>query len=260
MRHIIYFAVGAVVFALASAGRFKSVALFPFVFGVIWAISGILWLLFRRRSLSRSQVMLTIAGCLLGVLSPLGQFTYFRVTKGRWERDALAAFEAKGTPPLTFAHVVNNRNGAWQGNATFGGITVLNFWAPWCSPCLREFPLLEAFSKNHDPSVVRVVGVTRFYEGKDDAGRREELGRIEELLRRNGVSYPSLVALGETTHDRYRVHALPTTVLIGRDGNVVAYGVAESGTKRLLKMAHDLAETAATPVPREEEPLRSDSR
>ncbi len=39
-----------------------------------------------------------------------------------------------------------------------GGL-VLNFWATWCPPCLREFPQLERFEQDMRPSGWRVVGV-----------------------------------------------------------------------------------------------------
>lgn len=36
---------------------------------------------------------------------------------------------------------------------------VLNFWATWCAPCVKEMPLLDAFYKEHKPKGWHVVGL-----------------------------------------------------------------------------------------------------
>lgn len=241
MRSIIYFVVGAAVLIAASVGVFHGIELFPWVFGFAWAFAGLLRVAFKWRSMRRAHIVLMVTGCVLAALAPVGQLAYFRVKHTQWERDALARFEANGRPPLEFAHVVNNDRRIWRGDSGYGGVTVVNFWATWCSPCMNELPLLEAFSMSHDPAVVRIVGFTRFYDAEDEAGRKEELARIELALQNKGVHYPSLVAIDEKTHDNYRVLGLPTTVVIDRNGHVVGYGIGEKGTKRLLQMADRLA-------------------
>jgi thiol-disulfide isomerase/thioredoxin len=36
---------------------------------------------------------------------------------------------------------------------------LLNFWATWCAPCVKEMPLLDAFQRTHQPAGWRVVGL-----------------------------------------------------------------------------------------------------
>ncbi len=36
---------------------------------------------------------------------------------------------------------------------------VLNFWATWCAPCVKEMPLLDAFHRQHQPQGWQVVGL-----------------------------------------------------------------------------------------------------
>jgi thiol-disulfide isomerase/thioredoxin len=41
-----------------------------------------------------------------------------------------------------------------------GRITILNFWATWCPPCVRELPALSTFAQEQDPETgVLVVGI-----------------------------------------------------------------------------------------------------
>ena len=43
---------------------------------------------------------------------------------------------------------------SWPENAL-----VINFWATWCAPCLREIPLLKEFQEQHVDYPVQVVGI-----------------------------------------------------------------------------------------------------
>jgi thiol-disulfide isomerase/thioredoxin len=240
MRSIVYTIVAALLFALSALGRFPTASLLPLIFGVAWAAFGILRLSFRWRSVSHRVKTVMVIGCLLATSSPFAQALHTRAKHERWHDEALAAFGRTGAPELVYARVVNDRGGEWR-DTEYTGITVLNFWATWCPPCLKEMPLLEAFSKRHDPGLVRVVGFTRFYEAKDEAGRSVELGQIEQVLRRSGVTYPSLIAMDKTTHDAFHVHAIPTTVLIAPDGRVHGWGIGEPGAREVLRLAEELA-------------------
>lgn len=239
MRPLVYFGVSAILVVAASLGRFRSVELFPWIFGPVWAVACVVLLLWRRRRMSRTQIALTATAGVLAILAPVGQIASFRVTQARQQREALAALE-HGAPPLVFAHVLNNHGQPWPNDADPPPLTLVNFWASWCAPCLSEMPMLEQFSRSHDRSLVRVVGFTRFYDATDEAGRAEELRRIDDLVRRKGLTYPTLVALGAATHEQFRVDGLPTSVLIDAHGKVLAYGVGKAGTKRLLDMADRL--------------------
>ena len=41
---------------------------------------------------------------------------------------------------------------------------VVNFWATWCAPCIRELPYFEEFNKKHDPEKVKVILVSLDFE------------------------------------------------------------------------------------------------
>jgi thiol-disulfide isomerase/thioredoxin len=44
-------------------------------------------------------------------------------------------------------------------NAWAGKVVVLNFWATWCPPCLREMPMLDELQRGIDPGRLQVVGI-----------------------------------------------------------------------------------------------------
>ena len=93
-----------------------------------------------------------------------------------------------------------------------GKVVVLNLWATWCGPCRKELPSLERLQRRLDPARFAVMGIAL----QDDAAAAREF----VLQRAPGL--PTLVP-----RDRAKVSAalavgaLPTTLLVGPEGDVL---------------------------------------
>ncbi len=101
-----------------------------------------------------------------------------------------------------------------------GRIVVLNLWATWCVPCLREIPDLVAVEKEFASRGVTLVGL-----GMDDPGALAE--QVEPFRSKNFPAFrtwvrrePDMDALVSVVDPAWN-EILPTTYLIGRDGKVV---------------------------------------
>jgi cytochrome c biogenesis protein CcmG/thiol:disulfide interchange protein DsbE len=93
-----------------------------------------------------------------------------------------------------------------------GRPVVLNMWASWCAPCLKEMPLLEKVHRRMTAAGGTVLGVNV----QDD--RVKALG----FLRENGITFPSLRDRDRTYVRSFGVNAYPETFLIDREGRVVS--------------------------------------
>ena len=91
-----------------------------------------------------------------------------------------------------------------------GKPVVLNFFASWCGPCVREMPALQAMSERYKGRV-HFVGVT-FNDGRDAA---------KGVLERTGVTYPAAFDPKSDVASDYVIRVMPTTFFIAADGTLV---------------------------------------
>ena len=140
------------------------------------------------------------------------------VAAGVWayrQQGASAAGQASAAVQSFYRQNLSDADGVVQAMASHRGKpVVVNFWATWCVPCVKEIP---SFSKVHTDAGGRVAFVGLGIDSPDN---------IAAFNKRFKPSYP-LLAAGATGTELARAFgdesaALPFTVLIGPDGEVVA--------------------------------------
>jgi thiol-disulfide isomerase/thioredoxin len=91
-----------------------------------------------------------------------------------------------------------------------GQVVYLDFWASWCGPCKQSFPYMNELQQRHAAQGLQVVAVNL------DA-RREDADRfLAAMPARFTVAFD---AKGDTAR-RFEVKAMPSSLVIGRDGRV----------------------------------------
>lgn len=113
-------------------------------------------------------------------------------------------------------------------------VTLFNFWATYCAPCIREMPEVAAFVKKL-PDNVRIVTVCLDGQGNEE--------KAEEILAEAGFEGTTLIAGVTFEEDAGDFKTLcrnimytPTTLVIDADGNIV--GDAIIGVQKDLEKTY----------------------
>jgi len=104
-------------------------------------------------------------------------------------------------------------------DAERGKLVMLNLWATWCVPCLREIPDLVRIERELAPGVV-LIGVAMDEPGELESRVAPFHAKYFPGFRTYLRSERELDAIASVV-DRAWNEVLPTTYLLGRDGNVV---------------------------------------
>jgi thiol-disulfide isomerase/thioredoxin len=135
--------------------------------------------------------------------------------------DRFASFE-RTDPPRPLAAAFVDAEGAMRSVADYSGKgLVVNFWATWCGPCVREMPALDRLREQIAGDGIDVIALS------EDRGGPEI---VESFYRKHDIAgLAVLLDAKRRTLREAKVANLPTTLLIDRRGNEVirVVGVAE---------------------------------
>ncbi len=139
---------------------------------------------------------------------------------------------AKSAPSFT----LQDLNGKTVSLSDFKGkVVVLDFWATWCPPCVKEIPhFIELYEQYKDRGFA-MVGISVDREG---------VSVVKSFARKYQINYPILMADGQVANAYGGITGIPTTFVIDSAGNIrhkyVGYrekAVFEADIKTLLAEA-----------------------
>jgi len=118
--------------------------------------------------------------------------------------------------------------GEWDGK-----VLVLNFWATWCPPCVREMPYFAEMQAHYGDRGLQFIGIAI-----------DDKQMVQDFIDTMGVSYPILVGAADAIDisRRYgnRFGVLPYSVIIDRNGKIAYIQKGE--------LLQDVAEKAILPL------------
>lgn len=93
-----------------------------------------------------------------------------------------------------------------------GKVVVLDFWASWCVPCRRSFPWLNQMHAKYEDQGLVIIGVNLDHSEEDAAAFLAEFPADFQ------IHYDHEMRLAQ----QFEVQAMPSSYVIGRDGEVRA--------------------------------------
>lgn len=88
-----------------------------------------------------------------------------------------------------------------------GKIVLLNFWATWCGPCVREMPAFEKLAEEYKDEVV-VIAVNCM----------EDKNTVSEFMKENGYTFPVVFDVKGEICEKYPSDGIPYTLVIDQEG------------------------------------------
>ena len=110
-----------------------------------------------------------------------------------------------------------------------GKATVVNYWATWCGPCVREIPAFNKISKEKSDEV-QFIGISL----------DNKVSAVHQFFNRLKIEYP--VAHGDLrlTELTGPIRSIPTTLFFDREGNYAGKVVGSISERRMLKKIESL--------------------
>lgn len=133
----------------------------------------------------------------------------------------------EAVPEVTFT-LTDTEGSVFTEKNTRGKYLVVNFWATWCTPCLKEIPaFVEFYNKNSNH--VEILGLD--YEPVN-------LPVINEFVERFSINYP-IILYTDTNDSEYskfgEIVGMPTTLIYSPDGELIRTFMGEVTIEDLKK-------------------------
>ncbi|WP_427050711.1 redoxin domain-containing protein [Paenibacillus sp. TC-CSREp1] len=102
---------------------------------------------------------------------------------------------------------VNSRGEQVRLSDYRGKAVMINFWASWCTPCVREMPLVHELAQQHSSNVETLF-----------VNVGESKGSINEFMKSHQFNFPVIIDATGKVSSLYRITGLPATMVIDRAG------------------------------------------
>lgn len=150
----------------------------------------------------------------------------------------LISIEKTGIPDVEMTDIQGNKHAL---KSFSGSVVIINFWASWCEPCVKEFPslikLIEKFKGK-----IKIVAVSGDYERQD----------IDIFLKAFNVKNPNFIVVWDKEQNiakSFGTFKLPESFVFGPKGEFIRkiVGVDDWATKDAFMFFEDILKSKEAP-------------
>lgn len=92
-----------------------------------------------------------------------------------------------------------------------GKVVLIDFWATWCGPCRQIMPTVQKLYTQHADRGLEIMAITE-----------ETRDIVAPFKKKSGTTYPVYLDPFGSANRAFKITALPTTVVVDREGNIAA--------------------------------------
>lgn len=134
-----------------------------------------------------------------------------------------------GTTPADFA--LKNLEGKEVKLSDYKGkVVVLDFWATWCGPCKASFPKMQELVTKYKDKDVTFLFINTWEDKKEE----EVLKNVTNYLTEKKYTFHVVFDSKSEVVTKYKIQGIPTSILIGKDGNILFSGHSNSNLGELI--------------------------
>lgn len=100
-------------------------------------------------------------------------------------------------------------------------LTMVNVWATYCQPCIKELPDLEQLNKEMEAEGIQIIGILSDVVDVEGNYSQENWELGKNILKEKGVTYPTVLCDISSFQKQVAIDAVPTTFFVDENGKVI---------------------------------------
>lgn len=116
-------------------------------------------------------------------------------------------------------------------------VTMVNIWGTFCSPCISEMPELGEIAEAMPENQQMIGIIIDVAEESDDT-----FALAQQILEKSGASFTQLLVSEDLTEFLYQVTAVPNTLFVDKDGNILGNTILGASTDEYRERLEEYAQ------------------
>ena len=110
-------------------------------------------------------------------------------------------------------------------------LTMVNVWATFCRPCIKEMPDLGELAQEYADENVQIIGLVSDVLNTDGTISEEQVQTARDIVEQTGADYLHLLPSADLFGVLGQISAVPTTFFVDSEGKQVGYAVVSAQSK-----------------------------
>lgn len=178
-------------------------------------------------------LVITLAACQSNQPGNTGEKSQAGASENLDYNSLLNNLPANSAPSLAnFSTISLEGERVTQANFSDHKLTMINIWATFCGPCIREMPELGEISREYKEKGLQIVGIISDVQNQDGSISNDQISLAKEIIDQTQADYLHVLP----SYDLYQaklkqVYSVPETVFVDQNGKVVGQPYLGSRSK-----------------------------